>query len=135
MHPVYYGIIHACVVRTDSEYRMHYEEVIFTSPQSQFMGFDDNCMPVFANEGINTEYDEIKNVHYGIEKYIKQTYDLSINLEDIDPQFVNIIFGYLFDDNISSISQKIYDTFRYDDIVVSDNKMNMNNDIIHEKRR
>ena len=115
--------------------RMHYEEVIFTSPQSQFMGFDDNCMPVFANEGINTEYDEIKNVHYGIEKYIKQTYDLSINLEDIDPQFVNIIFGYLFDDNISSISQKIYDTFRYDDIVVSDNKMNMNNDIIHEKRR
>lgn len=29
------------------------------------MGFDDNCMPVFANEGI-TEYDENKMFTMGI---------------------------------------------------------------------
>ncbi len=109
---------------------MLYAEVIFTSPQTQFMGFGDELSPVFAGDGYNAKYEKIKKAHEGIDKYINMTCGLSLDFNNIDSQFINMIFGYMFNENYFVISENVYRIFTYDDIVVSDNQIDMKNNIV-----
>mgnify|MGYP003404334214 CR=1 FL=1 len=101
--------------------RTIFGEFVFTSPQSQFMGFGVNGESIFADTGINNEYDYVKEIHNGIEKYIRDFKNLYICSSKDVSVLINIIYGYLFDNNIFSVPETIRHTFRLYDTVKSDN--------------
>ncbi len=100
--------------------RMTFGECIFTSPKSQFMGFKENGEYDFCDNGLNSQYERIKDSHTGIEKYIKQHNDFTAYSSKNLPMLINIMYNYLFDDSICTISNDLKENFLLSDIVKSD---------------
>lgn len=99
-------------------------ECVFTSPQSQFMGFNDNGEFDFSGDGVNSDYTDIKECHNGIYEYINTLYNIGIDYKDSSPELINIIYSYLFDRNIVFVSEEVKKAFALKDIVKFDETYN-----------
>ena len=95
-------------------------ECVLTSPQSQFMGFDEAGEAVFAGDGINHEYESIKECHEGITRYFCKTDEIGINLANVPSAFINRLYAVLFDRDVSTVCGEIRNAFQMKDIVRSD---------------
>ena len=96
-------------------------ECVFTSPQSQFMGFDQDGNYVFAGDGTNLAYRKISKLHDGIETYVALAKKLNIDTVDIPAEFISVLYGYLFDKELFVIADKDKSAFFMSDTVTSDN--------------
>lgn len=95
-------------------------ECVLTSPQSQFMGFDEAGEAVFAGDGINHEYESIRECHEGIARYFCKTDEIGINLANVPPAYINRLYAVLFDRDVSTVCGEIRNAFQMKDIVRSD---------------
>ncbi len=100
--------------------RTIFGECVFTSPQSQFMGFGKEGEYVFAESGINTQFDRIKDIHNGIDRYVGQFKNCNAFLSKESASLINIIYGYLFDKNIFVVPAAVREAFRLSDTLKSD---------------
>lgn len=100
-------------------------ECVFTSPQSQFMGFDCNGKYQFAGDGINSAYGEISKLHKGIDDYMAEIKKSNINIVDIPIEFISMVYGYLFDKELFVIADKDREAFYMSDIITSDKICNI----------
>lgn len=100
-------------------------ETVFTSPQSQFMGFTAQGDYMFADDGQNQAYREIQKCHIGIEHYLQDCLFFEINFHKIEPEFVDLLYGYLSDSQRFYLEDQIKNVFFLKDIVKSDSAISI----------
>lgn len=102
-------------------------ECIFSSPKSQFMGFTLEG-PVYADDGINHGYDKISESHTAIVEYFQNINSLGLDFNHVPAEFINEIYGVLFQTDICNVSKEVKDAFQTKDIIRTNEVLKIWND-------
>ncbi len=126
--PVYtifdYGSIYTSKDNPIVEYTV-LGECVFSSPASQFMGFATDGIPIYAEDGQNPEYCLMQMCHDGILNFIGRAKTLDIDMKQLPPEFVNSMYGILFDSKLCAVDEKVRRAFRMKDLVKSEKTCNV----------
>ncbi len=102
--------------RSNLAMKFIYGEVIFSSPEEQLVNFERNGCPIFEQRPEKRNFEQIKNCHAGIERFVEDimAFDNNILLGKFNNKLVDTLFG-LFATKSCVCSEEVKQSFVFND--------------------